>query len=59
MTHAAKSSTGKRLQGAVDARHRACRRAAVLQMPGNAADAVPCERLQFFKSCHDGIKCFR
>jgi hypothetical protein len=46
MTHDAKLSTGKRLQGAVDARHRACRRTAVLQMPGNAADAVPCERLQ-------------
>ena len=44
----AKLPSGKRLQGAVDARQRACRRTAVLQMPGNAADAVPCERLQIF-----------
>ncbi len=37
---------GKRLQGAADARHRARRRTVVLQLPGNAADAGPCERLQ-------------
>ena len=48
MTHDAKLSTGKRLQGAVDPRHRACRRTAALQMPGNAADAVPCEHLPIF-----------
>jgi hypothetical protein len=35
----------KRLQGAVAARRRVRRRPAVLQVPGNAADAVPCERL--------------
>ena len=39
-----KPPIGNRLQGAVAARHRACRRTFVLQMPGNAADAVPCER---------------
>ncbi len=38
------SLPSKRLQGAVDARLRARRR--VLQVPGNAADAVPCERLR-------------
>jgi len=32
-------------QGAADARRRACRRTHVLQMPANAAGAVPCERL--------------
>ena len=40
-----KAPRGKRLQGAVAARLRARRRTAVLQVPGNAADAVPCERL--------------
>ena len=38
----------KRLQGAADARRRARRRTFVLQVPDNKADAVPCERLQFF-----------
>lgn len=32
-------------QGAADARHRARRRTAVLQVPDNAADGVPCEGL--------------
>ena len=41
-----KPSRGKRLQGAAAARLRARRRTVVLQGPGNAADAVPCERLQ-------------
>jgi hypothetical protein len=43
-----KPPNGKRLQGAVAARRRARRRTVVLQVPGNAADAVPCERLQYF-----------
>ena len=34
-----------RLQGAPDARRRARRRTRVLQVPGNAADGVPCERI--------------
>jgi hypothetical protein len=34
------------LQGAADARRRACRRTFVLQVHDNKADAVPCERLQ-------------
>jgi hypothetical protein len=38
----------KRLQGAADARRRARRRTFVLQVPGNKADAVTCERLQRF-----------
>ena len=38
----------KRLQGAADARRRVRRRAIVLQVPDNKADAVPCERLQIF-----------
>ena len=37
---------GKRLQGATDVRHRARRRTDVLQVPGNAAGGVPCERLR-------------
>jgi hypothetical protein len=39
---------GKHSQGAADARHRARRRTVVLQVPGNAADGVPCERLRFY-----------
>jgi hypothetical protein len=46
MVNMPKPPNGKRLQGAVDARHRVRRRTIVLQVPGNAADAVPCERLQ-------------
>jgi hypothetical protein len=38
----------RRLQGAADARRRARGRTFVLQVPDNKADAVPCERLQFF-----------
>ena len=41
----------KRLQGAADARRRARGRTFVLQVSDNKADAVPCERLQFFKIC--------
>ena len=37
---------GKRLQGAAAARRRVRSRTSVLQVPGNAADAVPCERLR-------------
>jgi hypothetical protein len=41
------SLNGKRLQGAAVERHRACSRTFfVLQVPGNAADAVACEGLQ-------------
>ena len=40
------SLPSKRLQGAADARRRARRRTFVLQVPGNKADAMPCERLQ-------------
>ncbi len=36
----------KRLQGVADARRRAGRRTNVLQVPANAAGAMPCERLQ-------------
>ena len=46
----AKPPDDKRLQGAVAARHRARRRTVVLQVPGNAADTVPCERLLAFCS---------
>jgi hypothetical protein len=45
-----KPPNGKRLQGAVAARRRARRRTIVLQAAGNAADAVPCERLQTYFS---------
>jgi hypothetical protein len=44
-----KQSNCKRLQGAADARRRARRRTFVLQVPDNKADAVPCERLPYFK----------
>jgi len=39
-----KAPLGKRMQGAVDARHRARRRIGHTSVPGNKADAVPCER---------------
>ena len=41
-----------RLQGAADARRRACSRAVVLQVSGNAADVVPCERILHFSCFH-------
>ncbi|MEA1968572.1 MAG: hypothetical protein U9N77_10175 [Thermodesulfobacteriota bacterium] len=40
------SPSCKRLQGAADARRLVRRRTNVLQVPANAAGAVPCERLQ-------------
>jgi hypothetical protein len=49
-----KKPSGKRLQGAVDARRRACRRTKGLQMPGNEVVAVPCERLQCIKLGQNG-----
>ena len=41
-----------RLQGAPDARRRARRRTAVLQVPGKAADGVPCVRIRFNLGAH-------
>ena len=41
-----KPPDSKRLQGAADVRRRVRRRTAVLQVPGNAAGVVPCERLR-------------
>jgi hypothetical protein len=37
-----------RLQGAADARRRVRSRTRVLQVPGNEADAVSCERIREF-----------
>jgi len=48
-TDTAGAVTIAKLQGAADARRRACRRTHVLQMPANAAGAVPCERLLLFQ----------
>ena len=44
--HVHNSRNSKHPQGAVDARHRERRRTGVLQVPDNAADAVPCECLR-------------
>ena len=60
-----KSPDGKHLQGAAAARHRACKRTCVLQMPDNAADTVPCECLQkillkfFFEVAYNGCDQFQ
>jgi hypothetical protein len=40
----------ERLQDTADAGRRVRRRTFVLQVPGNKADAVPCERLRIFDS---------
>ena len=48
MTNVAIPLNRKGLQGAADVRHRACSSTVVRQVPGNTADAVPCEHLRFF-----------